>query len=108
MYKYIQSRFYRSPEVLLRLPYDNAIDMWSLGCILVELHTGSPLFDGQDEIDQLLKIIQVLGMPPKSMIEQSPYKNELFVYDPQTDNYKLKKVRNFFLKIYHFRILMNQ
>lgn len=66
--------------------------MWSLGCILVELHTGSPLFDGQDELDQLLRIIQVLGMPPKSMIEQCPHKNELFVYDPQTENYKLKQV----------------
>ena len=33
MYTYIQSRFYRSPEVLLGLKYTNAIDMWSLGCI---------------------------------------------------------------------------
>ena len=33
-------RFYRSPEVLLGIPYDLAIDMWSLGCILVEMHTG--------------------------------------------------------------------
>jgi dual specificity tyrosine-phosphorylation-regulated kinase 1 len=40
MYKYIQSRFYRSPEVLLELEYGHPIDMWSLGCILVEMHTG--------------------------------------------------------------------
>lgn len=33
VYTYIQSRFYRSPEVLLGLPYTGAIDMWSLGCI---------------------------------------------------------------------------
>ena len=39
IYQYIQSRFYRSPEVLLGIPYDLAIDMWSLGCILVEMHT---------------------------------------------------------------------
>ena len=38
IYQYIQSRFYRSPEVLLGTPYDLAIDMWSLGCILVEMH----------------------------------------------------------------------
>ncbi|KAF4520071.1 hypothetical protein B566_EDAN007928 [Ephemera danica] len=44
IYQYIQSRFYRSPEVLLGIPYDLAIDMWSLGCILVEMHTGEPLF----------------------------------------------------------------
>ena len=40
MYSYIQSRFYRSPEVMLGLPYGVPIDMWSLGCILVEMHTG--------------------------------------------------------------------
>ena len=50
IYQYIQSRFYRSPEVLLGRPYDLAIDMWSLGCILVEMHTGEPLFAGSNEV----------------------------------------------------------
>lgn len=50
IYQYIQSRFYRSPEVLLGMPYDLAIDMWSLGCILVEMHTGEPLFSGSNEV----------------------------------------------------------
>lgn len=36
----IQSRFYRSPEIILGLPYSKSIDMWSLGCILAELYTG--------------------------------------------------------------------
>ena len=54
IYQYIQSRFYRSPEVLLGLPYDLAIDMWSLGCILVEMHTGEPLFAGSNEVCMLL------------------------------------------------------
>lgn len=40
IYTYIQSRFYRSPEVILGIPYDMAIDMWSFGCILAELYTG--------------------------------------------------------------------
>ena len=40
-YTYIQSRFYRSPEILLGLPYDQKIDIWSLGCVLVEMHTGN-------------------------------------------------------------------
>lgn len=59
MYSYIQSRFYRSPEVMLGLPYSVAIDMWSLGCILVEMHTGDPLFSGTDQFDQMQKIVQV-------------------------------------------------
>lgn len=41
VYPYIQSRFYRSPEVLLGIPYNSAIDMWSLGCIAAELFLGS-------------------------------------------------------------------
>jgi serine/threonine protein kinase len=40
LYKYIQSRFYRAPEVILELPYSSQIDMWSLGCIIYELHFG--------------------------------------------------------------------
>lgn len=54
IYQYIQSRFYRSPEVLLGMPYDLAIDMWSLGCILVEMHTGEPLFSGSNEVKATL------------------------------------------------------
>ena len=69
MYSYIQSRFYRSPEVMLGLPYTVAIDVWSLGCILVEMHTGEPLFSGQDEGDQIVKIYELLGAPPAAMIQ---------------------------------------
>lgn len=54
IYQYIQSRFYRSPEVLLGIAYDMAIDMWSLGCILVEMHTGEPLFSGANEVSDIL------------------------------------------------------
>jgi serine/threonine protein kinase len=45
-----------------------AIDMWSLGCILCELYTGYPLLPGEDESDQFACIVELLGMPPKSMI----------------------------------------
>jgi serine/threonine protein kinase len=38
---YVQSRSYRAPEVILGLPYDKKIDVWSLGCILAELCTGN-------------------------------------------------------------------
>jgi len=56
IYKYIQSRFYRSPEVLLGRQYDMAIDMWSLGCILVEMHVGEPLFSGSNEVTVRLSV----------------------------------------------------
>ncbi len=44
VYTYIQSRFYRAPEIILGIQYTTAIDMWSFGCILVELFTGLFLF----------------------------------------------------------------
>lgn len=71
MYSYIQSRFYRSPEVMLGLPYSVAIDVWSLGCILAEMHTGEPLFSGSDQFDQMQKIVKLLGMVPNHMIDRA-------------------------------------
>lgn len=65
---YIQSRFYRAPEVILGARYSCEIDMWSLGCILVELYTGQPLFCGQSELDQIKAIQSLLGPLPPSLI----------------------------------------
>ncbi|CAN9498718.1 unnamed protein product [Ophioblennius macclurei] len=77
VYTYIQSRFYRSPEVILGHPYSMAIDMWSLGCILAELYTGYPLFPGESEVEQIACIMEVLGMPPNDFI-QSASRRRLF------------------------------
>ena len=74
MYSYIQSRFYRSPEVILGLPYTVAIDMWSLGCILAEMHTGEPLFSGSNQFDQMQKIVKLLGMLPAVMLDKSSHR----------------------------------
>ncbi|XP_017962719.2 dual specificity tyrosine-phosphorylation-regulated kinase 2 [Drosophila navojoa] len=68
VYTYIQSRFYRAPEVILGAKYGRAIDMWSLGCILAELLSGHALFPGENESDQLACIIEVLGMPSKTLL----------------------------------------
>jgi dual specificity tyrosine-phosphorylation-regulated kinase 1 len=55
--------------VLLGCTYSTEIDMWSLGCILIEMHTGEPLFSGQDEGDQIVKIYELLGAPPAQMVQ---------------------------------------
>ena len=78
VYTYIQSRFYRSPEVLLGLPYSSAIDMWSLGCIVVELFLGLPLFPGSSEYNQVSRIVEMLGNPPSWMIEMGKQAGEFF------------------------------
>ena len=63
LYTYIQSRFYRAPEILLGMPYGFSIDMWSLGAIIPELLTGKALFPSVDETDQIALMAQVIGRP---------------------------------------------
>lgn len=50
---YLQSRYYRAPEIILGLPFCEAIDMWSLGCVVAELFLGWPLYPGSSEYDQI-------------------------------------------------------
>lgn len=78
VHSYIQSRYYRSPEVILGLSYGMAIDIWSLGCILVELTTGQPIFPGHDEQEQLVFQTEVLGLPDSSLIQSSKYGYKYF------------------------------
>ena len=78
VYTYIQSRFYRSPEVILGMTYGMPIDMWSLGCILAELFTGYPIFPGENEQEQLACIMEIFGPPEKHLIEKSTRKKIFF------------------------------
>ncbi|CAG8959437.1 hypothetical protein HYFRA_00001335 [Hymenoscyphus fraxineus] len=87
VYTYIQSRFYRSPEVLLGLPYSSAIDMWSLGCIVVELFLGLPLFPGSSEYNQVSRIVEMLGNPPNWMLEMGKQSGEFFEKRTDVDDY---------------------
>lgn len=59
--QYLQSRYYRAPEVILELPLSEAIDIWSVGCILLEFYLGIPIFPGIGVYDMLFKMSQVLG-----------------------------------------------
>ncbi|KAK4471395.1 hypothetical protein MN116_004827 [Schistosoma mekongi] len=78
-YPYIQSRFYRAPEILLRLGYDQAIDIWSFGCLVAELINGLPLFPGEDEADQMACIMEVLGLPHPSLLRYSSQLDRYFI-----------------------------
>jgi len=78
IYTYVQSRFYRSPEVILGIPYNMSIDMWSLGCILAELYTGYPIFPGESEEEQLACIMEVMGAPEPYIVDQGSRKKNFF------------------------------
>ena len=77
-YNYIQSRFYRAPEVILESGYSEKIDIWSLGCILYELFKGAPLFQGINEHDQLCRIVEVVGRVPERVLLTSKRKEKFF------------------------------
>jgi len=64
---------------------------WSLGCILVEMHTGKPLFDGQDEADQMVKQVEILGMPPRHMLEKNRKAEKFFEISESTGQFRLKR-----------------
>jgi dual specificity tyrosine-phosphorylation-regulated kinase 2/3/4 len=69
LHEYIQSRFYRAPEIVIDAGYDKSIDIWSLGCIVVEFITGKPLFNANSEIELIGKFIEVLGKPPEDFLD---------------------------------------
>jgi len=52
---YLVSRFYRSPEIILGIPYDYGVDIWSTACTIYELYTGKILFQGNTN-NQVMKV----------------------------------------------------
>ncbi|KAK8866494.1 hypothetical protein M9Y10_009458 [Tritrichomonas musculus] len=78
LFTYIQSRFYRAPEVILGLEYGLPIDIWSIGCVIYELITGRPLFGGENENEQMSLYISVLGPPPDSLLKKATRKEHFF------------------------------
>ncbi|VBB18415.1 serine/threonine protein kinase [Yasminevirus sp. GU-2018] len=87
----VQTKYYKSPEIILGLEYGPPCDMWALGCTLYELLTGEILFNPDDyDVDKkrciLHQIYAYVGKIPKEMANASPYKQVFF-----TDEYTLKE-----------------
>ncbi|EAX90892.1 CMGC family protein kinase [Trichomonas vaginalis G3] len=74
----ITTSFYRPPEVSLCLPYNQSLDIWSLGCVAYEAFVGAPLFPQFDDDKLLANFEKSLGPIPKEMIEQSPVRTRYF------------------------------
>ncbi|OVA02699.1 Protein kinase domain [Macleaya cordata] len=90
---YVQSRSYRAPEVILGLPYDQKIDLWSLGCILAELCSGDVLFPNEALVILLARMIGMLG----------PLDMEMLVKGQETHKYFTKEY-----DLYHMNEETNQ
>jgi len=75
---YVQSRAYRAPEVVLGLPYSTKVDLWSLGCILMELFTGKLLFDNRSVQALLASHISLLGPMPPALIRAGQLSDHFF------------------------------
>jgi dual specificity protein kinase YAK1 len=65
--------------------------MWSLGCIVVELFLGLPLFPGSSEYNQVARITEMLGLPPTWMLEMGKQSGEFF--EKVTDEYGRRTYR---------------
>ncbi|XP_022159047.1 mitogen-activated protein kinase 3-like [Momordica charantia] len=66
MTEYVVTRWYRAPELLLNSDYTAAIDIWSVGCIFLELMNRRPLFPGRDHVHQMRLLTELLGTPSES------------------------------------------
>lgn len=72
--EYVATRWYRAPEIMLNFQdYSTAIDIWSCGCVLAEMLLRKPLFPGKDYHHQILLILEFLGTPSSSDIEDINY-----------------------------------
>ncbi|RUS75800.1 hypothetical protein EGW08_016427, partial [Elysia chlorotica] len=85
---YVVCRWYRAPEIILNwMHYNQKVDIWSVGCIFGEMITRKPLFKGADHIDQLNKILNLVGKPSEEFIQKIASK------DAQTYIRKLPKTK---------------
>lgn len=67
---YVVTRYYRGPEVILGMGYNEVIDIWSVGCIFGEMIRGEVLFPGEDHLNQWTQIIKSMGSPNSEFIKR--------------------------------------
>ncbi|EGD80437.1 CMGC/MAPK/ERK1 protein kinase [Salpingoeca rosetta] len=71
--EYVATRWYRAPEVMVRQrAYSKAMDIWSLGCILAEMLSNRAIFPGKNYLDQINKILDIIGSPDDESLREIP------------------------------------
>jgi dual specificity tyrosine-phosphorylation-regulated kinase 2/3/4 len=101
-YSIMQTRYYRAPEVILQTHKNKSIDIWSIGCIICELITGTPIFFGKTENSQLFAIMEYLGIPSKNIIKESRVRYHYFNY-----TYRPKTAYGYYIKSKSLNKLFN-
>jgi serine/threonine protein kinase len=75
---YICSRFYRSPELILgEKNYSHEVDVWAAGCVVGEMILGEPLFCGNNNKEQFLRIVNILGPPTEADLQAMGYSHRI-------------------------------
>ena len=78
---YVQSRWYRAPEVILWAQVGYPADAWSVGCVVAEVALGVPLLPGESEFNQLARTTAMLGAPPQALLRRANRVEPFFVAD---------------------------
>jgi serine/threonine protein kinase len=81
MTHYVSTRYYRAPEMILRLNYGKEVDLWSIGCIFAEMIKGVPLFPGSSEYNLWKWIIGVVGSPDEKFLQELPKETRKFLQE---------------------------
>ena len=97
---YIQSRYYRAPEILYEVGFSDKIDIWSMGIILTEMILRRCVFNGKNSLEMIYKISDFLGIPDTDIYLNSIYFNDLFekkedtyIYKSSSNNFRVKGYR---------------
>ncbi|KAL7388194.1 hypothetical protein ABVT39_008661 [Epinephelus coioides] len=93
-----QKTHYRAPEILLGLPFSEAIDMWSVGVVMAYILLAVTPFPGSSEYDTLQCIVDLSGVPPHHLLSDGMFSNIYFAEGP-SDHQRLKTPQEFWLYI---------
>ena len=88
---HVQTRYYRSPEVMLGIPYDQLSDMWQLGVIAAEMFRGKRFIISESDADHLAATMEIIGLPPISVLEASS-KRRVYYGESETKLYYMFQI----------------
>lgn len=101
--EYIATRWYRSPECLLFDGiYSYKMDIWGIGCVFFELITKIPIFPGDDELDQLHKVHNVMGTPSERLLKVMVAACTQAIATSNSNSLEQKQVKRIFKRHYNF------